>query len=465
MKRFNFQFSTVAERRLLSGAEVSRSINFQLMLAFLATAATLCFSCTDLLPDDEDKKVAVTEVTLDPATATLAVGGTLKINVWIAPADATDRNVTVVSSNTAVATVASPNGECIVTAVGAGTATITATAKDGSGKTARCEITVTAGGGGTVNVTGVALDRTTLSLKAGETATLAATVQPANATDKSVTWTSANTGIATVSATGLVTAVKEGKTTITATTRNGAKTATCEVTVTAAGSGGTDPGTGGRLVAYLYDGGEAGGTFNYEYDNQNRLTKITATGQLAGVWNVTYPTSNTVRYINANDNFTFTKNSQGYVTKYEATVKGIKATQDLEYANGYVTKGTSTSTGLTVTSVYVWNNGRLDAIENGMPGLTGLLEKITFTYTGTPNKDCYISPWTMSFENGNVFCPPSWVGKISPNLPASKTSQRMMLDTRTITYRYELDSQGYVTKVHAKEGSAAEYLLYEVRYK
>lgn len=82
-----------------------------------------------------------------------------------------------------------------------------------------------------VAVTDVTLDKTTLSLVEEETATLTATVAPANATDKTVTWTSSATDVATVDSTGKVTAVKAGTATITA--KAGEKTAACDVTVTA----------------------------------------------------------------------------------------------------------------------------------------------------------------------------------------------------------------------------------------
>lgn len=82
-----------------------------------------------------------------------------------------------------------------------------------------------------VKVESVTLDKTTLELTEGETATLAATVAPAGAADKSVAWSSSNQAVATVDATGKVTAEGEGTAVITVTTTDGAKTATCAVTV------------------------------------------------------------------------------------------------------------------------------------------------------------------------------------------------------------------------------------------
>ena len=82
-----------------------------------------------------------------------------------------------------------------------------------------------------VSVTGVSLDKATLELYTGDTATLTATVQPSNATNQNVTWQSDNANVATVEG-GTVTAVGAGETDITVTTEDGGKTATCHVTVT-----------------------------------------------------------------------------------------------------------------------------------------------------------------------------------------------------------------------------------------
>ena len=85
-----------------------------------------------------------------------------------------------------------------------------------------------------VSVTGVSLDSAAKALTVGGTATLTATITPANATDQNVTWSSSDTGVATVDSTGKVTAVSTGTATITATTEDGGKTASCTVTVSAA---------------------------------------------------------------------------------------------------------------------------------------------------------------------------------------------------------------------------------------
>ena len=84
-----------------------------------------------------------------------------------------------------------------------------------------------------VSVTGVTLNKETTSIAEEATETLAATVAPANATNKSVTWSSSDDTVATVSTEGVVTGVAEGTATITVTTVDGSFTDTCAVTVTA----------------------------------------------------------------------------------------------------------------------------------------------------------------------------------------------------------------------------------------
>lgn len=108
---------------------------------------------------------------------------------------------------------------------GEGVATITVTTLDG-GYTATCIVTVT------MPVKGITLNKNRNTIAAGGSDQLTASINPTNATNMSVTWASSNTALATVSNTGLVTAVGIGTTKITATTVDSAKTATCNVTVT-----------------------------------------------------------------------------------------------------------------------------------------------------------------------------------------------------------------------------------------
>lgn len=95
----------------------------------------------------------------------------------------------------------------------------------------KLEGTPTGEGSVVYKVTGVTLDKQTLELYTGDSQPLTATVQPANATNKNVTWSSDNETVATVDANGNVTAVAAGTATITVTTADGSHTATCKVTV------------------------------------------------------------------------------------------------------------------------------------------------------------------------------------------------------------------------------------------
>ena len=173
--------------------------------------------------------VSVTGVSLNKTSLTMTVGDTQTLTATVTPSNATDKSVTWSSSNTSVATVSSSG---VVTAIAAGSATITVTTNDG-GKKATCTAVVQAQ---TVSVTGVTLDKTSMTLTEGDTYTLTATISPSNATDKSVTWSSSNTSVATVSSSGVVTAKAIGTATITVTTNDGGKKATCAVSVISAWS-------------------------------------------------------------------------------------------------------------------------------------------------------------------------------------------------------------------------------------
>lgn len=173
----------------------------------------------------EETIVNVNGISVNPTTASLTVGGHQQLEASIIPSDATNQNYSWTSSNNSVATISSSG---YVTAISAGNATMTATSEDG-GFTATCIVTVSAA---TINVTGVSLNPTTASIKVDGNIKLAATVSPSDATNKAVTWSSSNSGVAAVSDTGVVSGVSAGTATITVKTVDGNKTATCSVKVT-----------------------------------------------------------------------------------------------------------------------------------------------------------------------------------------------------------------------------------------
>ena len=168
-------------------------------------------------------KNPVTDISLSKSSLNLVVGKSETLTATVVPAEATNKDVTWKSSDNTIATV--ENGK--VTAKKSGTATITVTSVDNEEIQKTCKVTVT------TPVTGITMRPTTLTLNEGKTGQLTATVAPANADNKNVTWESNNEKVATVSQKGVVTAKKAGTATITVTTVDGGKTATCKVTVKA----------------------------------------------------------------------------------------------------------------------------------------------------------------------------------------------------------------------------------------
>ena len=183
----------------------------------------------------EIPKVAVSGITLNNSTLSLTTGQNFTLQAMLSPSNATNKEVTWESSDAGVAAV-SKDG--VVTAKKAGKATIVAKAADESGKYASCVVTVTEE---KKEVTGVTLNKSSLNLGVGGSEVLSATVLPADATNKQVTWLSSTPSVATVSQSGVVTGVKEGTTQISVITAEGSKTAICSVTVS--GQAQTEPGT------------------------------------------------------------------------------------------------------------------------------------------------------------------------------------------------------------------------------
>ncbi len=163
-------------------------------------------------------------ITLDHENVSLNIGETLKLIATVLPDNASDKSVTWVSSDSVIASI---DESGLVTAISEGAATITATTNDGSELTASCAVTVNPKLAGSIT-----LDHENVTLTAGETIKLTATVLPDDAPDKSVTWVSSDPGIASVDENGLVTAISYGETTITATTNDGSElTASCIISV------------------------------------------------------------------------------------------------------------------------------------------------------------------------------------------------------------------------------------------
>ncbi|MFO7658626.1 MAG: Ig-like domain-containing protein [Bacteroidales bacterium] len=304
------------------------------------------------LVDGGTPNIPVTGVSVSPTSATVNMGATTQLTATVAPLNATNKNVSWGSNNTSVATVSSTG---LVSGVAAGSATITVTTQDGSktatcavtvtqvtdplagytfaanekqtftytgtvdiayganGKynylynqsSGSCACTNATFGDpisgvvkkcytkpvGSIAVTGVSVTPTSASVNIGATTQLTATVAPSNATNKTVSWGSNNTSVATVSSTGLVSGVAAGSATITVTTQDGSKTATCAVTVTQV----TDPLAGYTFAAnekqtFTYTGTVdiaygANGKYNYLYNQSfGRLMNFTKSARAWELW-------------------------------------------------------------------------------------------------------------------------------------------------------------------------------------
>lgn len=165
--------------------------------------------------------IPVQAVELSSASQSLHPGDKASLTATVVPSDATAGDLAWSSSNDAVATV-SRTGE--VAALSVGEAVIAVSC---GGKKAECRVTVSLKH---IPVSSVTLDRTEAELRAGESLLLEATVSPSDATEKEMSWTSSDTGVATVE-NGLVTALSAGEAVITAAV--GGCSAPCRVIVTA----------------------------------------------------------------------------------------------------------------------------------------------------------------------------------------------------------------------------------------
>lgn len=165
-------------------------------------------------------KIVPTSLKLGKSTLNISNNQTVKVTATVAPANAADKTVVWKSSNTKVATVDSKGN---IKGLVNGSAIITATAKDNVKVFKKVAVKVSA--------KTLKLNKKSLSITAGKTETLKATVTPSDSTDKTVTWKSSNTKIAKVDSKGKVTGLAKGTVTIIATVKS-AKEVKIKVTVT-----------------------------------------------------------------------------------------------------------------------------------------------------------------------------------------------------------------------------------------
>lgn len=173
--------------------------------------------------------IHVTGISLHDTAITLIKGEKRVMEYDILPPDATDKSTVWASSDPSIAWVGANN---LLSADKEGKTTITLTSKDG-GKTASCDVIVEAR---IISVASITLNKTAIEMIEGDEEILMATVSPAEATDRSTTWISSDPSVATVDDNGRITALRAGKTTVAVKSRDGGKTASCDVTVRSNGS-------------------------------------------------------------------------------------------------------------------------------------------------------------------------------------------------------------------------------------
>ncbi|GHV88214.1 hypothetical protein AGMMS50267_05740 [Spirochaetia bacterium] len=308
-----------------------------------AAALTLTVNAVEVSP------VPVSEITLTGQTVEVGFTGPLVSQVL--PANATDKGLTWTSADGGVVSVNANTG--VITAVSAGSATITATAKDGSGISGTATVTVNAAGGGTpdpVPVTSITLTGKTVD--EGFTGTVAFSVLPSDATNKGLTWTSADGGVVSVNAnTGVITAASAGSATITATAKDGSGVSgTCTITVTAVA-----PGAKVQITA-------SEGWLETAYVKWNEFSG-------AASYNVYYKGGSVTSYTKIDDPLVRKYQLTGAQSYYRADVMGIAAgSYDIKVVP--VIGGTAREVNASETSVTVTAHDRSGYAfaENTVPG-------------------------------------------------------------------------------------------------
>lgn len=196
----------------------SRKKTLKVLFSSLITIFAFTISACDFI-----KPISVMGINITDEEKTILVGETISLTYELLPINATNKLVTWASDDESVATV-DMQGEVIGEALGE--ATITITTIDGNFSDT-CAIHVVEG---SISVTGISLNQNTMTAYVGDTPRLIPVIQPLNATNKNITWSSTNTSVATIDD-GLISALAAGTTNISVTTIDGGFVASCSLTV------------------------------------------------------------------------------------------------------------------------------------------------------------------------------------------------------------------------------------------
>ncbi len=323
--------------------------------------------------------VSVTGVNDISGASTVAVGSTITLSASVTPADATNKTITWSSGATEVATV---DASGVVTGVSAGTATITATSADGS-YTKSKSVTVV------VPVTGVNDISGASSVVVGSTITLSTSVSPADATNKTITWSSSSTGVATVDASGVVTGVSGGTAIITATSADGSYTKTKSVTVTVPVTGVSDVsgastvavGSSITLSASVTPGNATNQTITWS-SGATGVATVDASGVVTGV------SAGTATITATSADGSYTK------TKSVTVVVPVTSVNDISGASSVVvgstiTLSTSVSPADATNKTITWSSGSTGVATVDASGVVTGVSAGTVTITATSADGSY----------------------------------------------------------------------------
>lgn len=276
---------------------------------------------------------AVSDIQLDSEEVTVGKQKNIQVKATVLPESATNKKLTWTSEDTKIATVSSTG---TITGVKTGKTTITCTAADGSGVTAKCEVTVIQ------SVSGVTLDKTTITLAKGKTYTLTAKVLPQDATNKEVTWKSSSSLIASVDGAGTIFAKSGGDCEITCTTKEGEKKASVKVHVPTFSVNRTDYTVTGKngitipinwdsynCTLTLYDNGGSYFDADWTSDNNVKITPNKAGKGTIVINNEKAPKdkvtiSITVDHSAAYDNVSYPTINYDSAARYPSSYKGDK---------------------------------------------------------------------------------------------------------------------------------------------
>lgn len=308
--------------------------------------------------------VAVEGVVLSQSSCSLSARSSTTLQATVQPDNADNKGVVWNSSDTSIVTVDS-NGK--ITGVRAGEATVTATTAEG-GFTADCDVTVTA----EVRVTGVRISSSKLNMTVGASSNLTATVEPGNASNKTVNWNSSDTSVATVDANGRVIARAAGTAAISAVTEDNGKIATCTVNVTA-------PTSTYTITVRAGTGGTVSGGGTYQKDSNATVTATPGSGYAFDGWyenNVRQTTSQSYTFkVTQNRTlearFTLTSASSYTITAKAAT-------------GGTVTGGKTYTTGTTATVTATAKSGY--TFEGWYEGSSRVSTNRSYSFTVNKNR-------------------------------------------------------------------------------